>query len=59
MDAEMEDRMDRIWIAFDCGDWFVASVMDFMGVVWARWRVREGSGENATMEVDTTIRKEV
>lgn len=49
MAAEMAVRRARIWTAFACGS----------KLLLARLRVREGKGENITMAMDATIRKDV
>lgn len=55
--AEIEERMDNIWIAFACGD----ECDDDEVVVndSDRWRVNDGNGEKITMDVDATIKKDV
>ena len=55
MDAQTADRIDRILTALACGE----REDDEGGESSSRWRVIDGSGENTTIDVDATIRKDV
>lgn len=59
MEADTDDKIDNIWIACDCGDLtlFIEAVLVLAKSV--KCLVREGRGENATIEMDATIKKEV
>jgi len=54
MDADRAERTERILTACSCGE-----EDEDMEDPLPKWRRREGSGENATIEVDATMRKEV
>jgi len=60
MDAEIDESIDRIWIACDCGDLDDDTVStSFDWTMSVKYRVMEGRGENATIDMDTTMRNEV
>ena len=55
--ADIEESIERIWIACDCGDFDRTVSSNLTKSV--KCRVIDGSGANATIDMDTTIRKEV